>query len=58
MLADLNQAESALLIGERVDRTLEDMAEVVRHAIVPGHVFEELGVTYEITHRPEIERER
>ena len=34
------------LIGERVDRTLEDLAEVVRHAIVPGHVFEELGVTY------------
>jgi 1-deoxy-D-xylulose-5-phosphate synthase len=34
------------VIGERVDRTLEDMAEVVRHAIVPGHVFEELGVTY------------
>ena len=34
------------VIGERVDRTLEDMAEVVRHAIVPGHVFEGLGVTY------------
>jgi 1-deoxy-D-xylulose-5-phosphate synthase len=34
------------VIGERVDRTLEDMAEVVRHTLVPGHVFEELGVTY------------
>jgi 1-deoxy-D-xylulose-5-phosphate synthase len=34
------------VIGQKVDRTLEDMAEVVRHAIVPGHVFEELGVTY------------
>ncbi|MBM3990975.1 MAG: 1-deoxy-D-xylulose-5-phosphate synthase [Planctomycetes bacterium] len=34
------------VIGEKVDRTLEDMAEVMRHAIVPGHVFEELGVTY------------
>ena len=34
------------VIGEKVDRTLEDMAEVMRHAMVPGHVFEELGVTY------------
>lgn len=34
------------VIGQRVDRTLEDMAEVVRHTLVPGHVFEELGVTY------------
>lgn len=34
------------LIGEKVDRTLEDLGEVIRHAIVPGHVFEELGVTY------------
>jgi 1-deoxy-D-xylulose-5-phosphate synthase len=34
------------VIGEKVDRTLEDMAEVVRHTLVPGHVFEELGVTY------------
>ena len=34
------------VIGERVERSLEDMAEVLRHAVVPGHVFEELGVTY------------
>ncbi len=34
------------VIGQKVDRTLEDMAEVMRHALVPGHVFEELGVTY------------
>ena len=34
------------LIGPKVDRTLEDMLEVARHAMIPGHVFEELGVTY------------
>ena len=34
------------VIGQRVDRTLEDLMEVARHAMVPGHVFEELGVTY------------
>ncbi len=34
------------VIGGRVDRTLDDMAEVVRHTLVPGHVFEELGITY------------
>jgi 1-deoxy-D-xylulose-5-phosphate synthase len=34
------------LIGERVDRALDDLGEVMRHAVVPGHVFEELGVTY------------
>ena len=34
------------LIGERVDRSLEDLLEVLRHSMVPGHVFEELGVTY------------
>ena len=34
------------LIGPRVDRTLEQIGEVMRHAVVPGHVFEELGVTY------------
>jgi len=34
------------LIGPRVDRALEEIGEVVRHAVVPGHVFEELGVTY------------
>ncbi|MBL8965210.1 MAG: 1-deoxy-D-xylulose-5-phosphate synthase, partial [Phycisphaerae bacterium] len=34
------------VIGPRVDRTLEQIGEVVRHAVVPGHIFEELGVTY------------
>jgi 1-deoxy-D-xylulose-5-phosphate synthase len=34
------------LIGPRVDRTLDQIGEVVRHSLVPGHVFEELGVTY------------
>ena len=34
------------LIGPRVDRALEQIGEVVRHAVVPGHIFEELGVTY------------
>jgi 1-deoxy-D-xylulose-5-phosphate synthase len=34
------------LIGEKVDRALDDLGEVMRHAVVPGHVFEELGVTY------------
>ncbi len=34
------------VIGPRVDRVLEQIGEVVRHAVVPGHIFEELGVTY------------
>lgn len=34
------------VIGQRVDRALDDLGEVMRHAVVPGHVFEELGVTY------------
>jgi 1-deoxy-D-xylulose-5-phosphate synthase len=34
------------VIGPRVDRALEQFGEVVRHAVVPGHIFEELGVTY------------
>ena len=34
------------VIGARVDRSLEQIGEVVRHSLVPGHVFEELGVTY------------
>lgn len=34
------------VIGQRVDRTLDQIGEVVRHSLVPGHVFEELGVTY------------
>jgi 1-deoxy-D-xylulose-5-phosphate synthase len=34
------------VIGHRVDRALDQLGEVVRHAVVPGHIFEELGVTY------------
>jgi len=34
------------VIGPRVDRALDQIGEVVRHAVVPGHIFEELGVTY------------
>jgi 1-deoxy-D-xylulose-5-phosphate synthase len=34
------------VIGPRVDRVLDQIGEVVRHAVVPGHIFEELGVTY------------
>ncbi len=34
------------VIGQKVDRALDDLGEVMRHAVVPGHVFEELGVTY------------
>jgi 1-deoxy-D-xylulose-5-phosphate synthase len=34
------------VIGRKVDRTLDQLGEVMRHAVVPGHVFEELGVTY------------
>jgi len=34
------------VIGKRVDRTLDQLGEVVRHAFVPGHIFEELGVRY------------
>ncbi len=41
-----NLLASIPIIGQKVDRTLEDMAEVMRHALVPGHVFEGLGVTY------------
>ena len=41
-----NLLASIPLIGPRVDRTLEDLLEVARHAMIPGHVFEELGVTY------------
>jgi len=41
-----NLVSAIPVIGSKVDRTLEDLAEVVRHAMVPGHVFEELGVTY------------
>ena len=41
-----NLVASIPLIGRKVDRTLEDLLEVARHAMIPGHVFEELGVTY------------
>lgn len=34
------------VIGPAVDKALDDIGEVMRHAVVPGHVFEELGVTY------------
>jgi len=34
------------VIGPKVDRALDQIGEVVRHAVVPGHIFEELGVTY------------
>ena len=34
------------VIGQKFDRALDDFGEVMRHAVVPGHVFEELGVTY------------
>ena len=34
------------VIGHKVDRALDQIGEVVRHAVVPGHIFEELGVTY------------
>jgi len=39
-LSDL--AHSIPWIGERLD----ELGEVLRHAVVPGHVFEELGVNY------------
>ncbi|MCE9594806.1 MAG: 1-deoxy-D-xylulose-5-phosphate synthase [Planctomycetes bacterium] len=41
-----NLLTSIPVIGSRVDRALEDATEVMRHALVPGHVFEGLGVTY------------
>ena len=34
------------VVGPRVDRALGQIGEVMRHAVVPGHIFEELGVTY------------
>lgn len=35
-------AKSLPLVGSR----MEEFGEVVRHALIPGHVFEELGVNY------------
>ena len=34
------------LIGPRVDKALDDIGEVMSHAVVPGHVFKEAGVRY------------
>jgi len=34
------------LIGPKVESTIDQVREVLRHTIVQGHVFEELGVTY------------
>jgi len=34
------------LIGPRAYRALDQIGEVFRHSLVPGHVFEELGVAY------------
>jgi len=38
--------QSIPLIGDKVEYTLAQIREVLRHSIVQGHVFEELGVTY------------
>ena len=38
--------QSIPLIGGKVEHVLDQVREVLRHAIVQGHVFEELGVTY------------
>ena len=38
--------QSIPLIGDKVELVIDQMREVLRHAIVQGHVFEELGVTY------------
>jgi 1-deoxy-D-xylulose-5-phosphate synthase len=41
-----NLIASIPVIGDKVERTLDQVREVLRHAIVSGHVFEELGVRY------------
>ncbi len=38
--------QSIPLIGGKVEQVIDQVREVLRHAIVQGHVFEELGVTY------------
>lgn len=38
--------QSIPLIGDKVEGVLDQVREVLRHSIVQGHVFEELGVTY------------
>jgi 1-deoxy-D-xylulose-5-phosphate synthase len=38
--------QSIPLIGDKVESVIDQVREVLRHTIVQGHVFEELGVTY------------
>jgi len=38
--------QSIPLIGDKVEGVIGQIREVLRHTIVQGHVFEELGVTY------------
>jgi len=38
--------QSVPLIGDKLEAVVGQLREVLRHAIVQGHVFEELGVTY------------
>ena len=38
--------QSIPVIGDRVEGVVDQIREVLRHTIVQGHVFEELGVTY------------
>ena len=38
--------QSIPLIGAKVEDVIDQAREVLRHTIVQGHVFEELGVTY------------
>jgi len=38
--------QSIPVIGDKLESALEQFREVLRHSIVQGHVFEELGVTY------------
>ncbi|MCZ6596870.1 MAG: 1-deoxy-D-xylulose-5-phosphate synthase, partial [Planctomycetota bacterium] len=38
--------QSIPLIGDKVESVIDQVREVLRHSIVQGHVFEELGVTY------------
>jgi 1-deoxy-D-xylulose-5-phosphate synthase len=38
--------QSIPLIGTKIEDVIDQVREVLRHSIVQGHVFEELGVTY------------
>ncbi len=38
--------QSIPLIGNKIEDVIDQVREVLRHTIVQGHVFEELGVTY------------